>query len=398
MAVSNKLISMGDSRRWTAYVHTFIWVWSIGFILTFAFPYTFLPDVGTWIGQVFIPVNKLWGKGLGLDGLVFYRIQSDTLGLYLHMLTLTLYAAVVSIWGKRIYSPQRAIIYSSALSYYLSLTLLLYGLDKVFKSQFPFPEPNLLFTNLGALTPDILYWSTIGSSYPYSLFTGLLEVIPAILLLFRPTRLVGWILGALVMLQVVAINFSYDINVKVYSLFLLGSFVYLLQPHLQSLGAFLRGKPAQLYFPPAFIPKNQRQVYLYTLAKTGIILLLFVESLGPHLAAGYLNYDEKPKPALHGTYEILEDPTLKRCHVHSRGYFLLEYTDERFESYRLTYDDLLAILYVEGKGELQYEMMGDTLSLKGEWLKLRGIKQDLEQLPLKQPHFHWTLESMVDQP
>ena len=389
---------MGDSHRWTAHIHAFIWIWSIGFILTFAFPYTFLPDVGTWIGQVFIPINQLWANGLGIEGQVFYRIQSDTIGLYLHMLTLTLCAALGSIWGKRIYSSRRAIVYSSALSHYLSLTLFLYGLDKVFKSQFPFPEPNLLFTNLGALTPDILYWSTVGSSYSYSLFTGLLEVIPAILLLFRPTRLVGWILGALVMLQVVAINFSYDINVKVYSLFLLGSFVYLVQSHLQSLGSFLRGKPAQLHFPPTFIPKNHRQVYLYTLAKTGIILLIFVESLGPRLATGYLNYDDKPKPALHGTFEILAHPTIKRCHVHSRGYFLLEYIDERFESYELTYHDTLALIHIEGKGNLMHKMKGDTLFLEGEWLKLRGIKQDLELLPLKQSHFHWTLESMIDQP
>jgi hypothetical protein len=83
------------------------------------------------------------------------------------------------------------------------------------------PEPNLLFTPLGQLDKDILYWSTMGSSYGYNLFLGCTELLTGVLLFFRKTRAIGALAAVFICANIVAVNFSFDISVKLLSSFLL---------------------------------------------------------------------------------------------------------------------------------------------------------------------------------
>jgi hypothetical protein len=75
----------------------------------------------------------------------------------------------------------------------------------------------------------------MGFSTPYTVFAGCAELLPAVLLLFRRTALLGSIIASAVMLNVVMLNFCYDVPVKLYSLNLLLLAVFLTLPEAHKL-------------------------------------------------------------------------------------------------------------------------------------------------------------------
>lgn len=113
--------------------------------------------------------------------------------------------------------------------FYLSVVLIKYGFDKIFKVQFSEPEPNILFTRFGNLDKDILFWSTIGTSKIYNVVMGSIELSSGIFLLFRRFRLLGLLLAIISFTQILIINISFDISVKFFSLILLLMSVFLVR-------------------------------------------------------------------------------------------------------------------------------------------------------------------------
>ncbi len=102
------------------------------------------------------------------------------------------------------------------IRYYLASIILSYGFAKVFASQFPH-----LMANMDArfieLSPMRVAWSFFGYSRGYQIFLGWGEVIPAVLLLFRRTALLGALLMFVVMLNVFLVNIFFDVCVKLNS-------------------------------------------------------------------------------------------------------------------------------------------------------------------------------------
>jgi len=113
--------------------------------------------------------------------------------------------------------------------FYISIILIKYGFDKIFKAQFPEPEPNILFTRFGNLDKDILFWSTIGTSKIYNMIMGSIELFSGILLLLRRSRFLGLLLAMISFTQILIINISFDISVKFFSLILLLMSVFLVR-------------------------------------------------------------------------------------------------------------------------------------------------------------------------
>ena len=219
------------------------------FILTFEFEYSVIPNFFLFLNPFFESLVSFSGTFLfGLESGFSSSISSDSIGLYLHVFNLILISITMGLIMELISKNKKVnlrLYLLKILTYYLSLQLLIYGLDKVFKAQFFLPEPNTLFTPLKDLSKDILYWSTIGVSRSYSLFLGMAEVLTALLLLFKKTRLLGIIMGVGILINVVAINLSFDISVKIYSLFLLAGFIVLLTPYFGFLyQIFIQQKPA----------------------------------------------------------------------------------------------------------------------------------------------------------
>lgn len=162
------------------------------------------------------------------------------------------------------------------LRYYLAITMLGYGLAKVFQSQFPFPSDDRLSRTYGESSPMGLLWTFMGYSTAYNIFTGLGEVIGGSLLFFRRTRLLGALISTIVMSHVVMINFAYDVPVKLFSLHLLAMAVFLLVPDMRRLvNLFLLNKTAEpgpvkpLYY-------NNKTRWAYFIGKTLLLLYIVV--------------------------------------------------------------------------------------------------------------------------
>ena len=259
--------------------------------------------------------------------------------------------------------------------FFLVLILFRYGFDKILKTQFYYPEPNILATELGRLDRDILFWSTMGLSPEYNYITGTMEIFAALLIFLRRTRVLGLIFSAFILMQVILINFSFDISVKLFSIFLFLLNIYLLSPWISRLWNFLiLNKIEKLQKPepliqPAFV-SNSLVIFLL-----GLCLL---EGLLPSLRSGVWNDDKAPRPMLHGAYRVLsyqlagkelsrDSWPLKRAFFHRRNYLILENLAGDKEDWMMKTDSIQKIIYLEdlqnNKMKMKYELNQGTLVL-----------------------------------
>ena len=115
-----------------------------------------------------------------------------------------------------------------ALRYYVASAALSYGIIKIFALQMFFPSTSQLATPLGDFLPMRLSWLFIGYSVPYQVFSGVMETVAGVLLLFRPTVTAGLLLATGAFMNVLMINLSYDVPVKLYAAHLTFACLYLL--------------------------------------------------------------------------------------------------------------------------------------------------------------------------
>jgi uncharacterized membrane protein YphA (DoxX/SURF4 family) len=104
---------------------------------------------------------------------------------------------------------------------FLFAAMLLYGLAKVFKGQFPDASLELLLQPVGEMSPMGLAWTFMGHSMAYNIFIGVVEVLGGLLLLNRNTVTLGSFIIIGVMTNVFVMNLTYDIPVKLFSFHLL---------------------------------------------------------------------------------------------------------------------------------------------------------------------------------
>jgi len=298
-------------------------------------------------------------------------------------------------------------------TFFLALILLKYGFQKLFKWQFYLPEPNILYTPFGKLDKDILFWSTMGISRSYCIFMGILEIIPAILVLFRRTRLVGLLISLPVLINIVAINFSFDISVKIFSLFLLLLNLFFLFPHLKTLFQFLiLNEKTALPKPFIFLKK---QPVLKIILKTFIIGIVFLEALFPYLKTMNFNDDLATRPYLHGAYQVeeilkneqqisLDSFPIKRIFIHRDGYLILQNKEEEMQDLKLIIDaqqeQILITDYLLRQYQLEFKfLVKDSILImdypyKNQKVQLKMKQLNWQELPALKNQFHWNVESI----
>ncbi len=400
----------------------FIFCFALLFIITLPFPYTFLPNIGAYAQPYSEALIKWFGDEiLQIQEPYTHQLISDSTGMYIHTLLLLIIGGMISIfWSIADRKRDRYIVLSYwfrvLISYYLAFQLLKYGFNKIFKLQFYLPEPNMLFTNIGDASRDILYWSVMGVSRSYSIFMGVLEVVPAILLFFRRTRLLGALIAMGVLANVVMVNVSFDISVKIFSTFLLLLSLLIAVPELPNLYRFFTQKPISennLWRP---IFSNIRQVTTYALGKSLIIALLFLDVLLPYFQANNFNDDLVKRPFLHGAYEVehfqINQDTLppmltdarrwKRFFVHRQGYFIVEMMDEQMQDFPLEVMSTSKKLKLTDSNntslafQYHYLPLDNLLILKGilgkNTLQLEARQIDLEALPLLDKSTNWRMD------
>ena len=151
--------------------------------------------------------------------------------------------------------------------YFLIINCFSYGLDKIFVHQMPFPSLSQLATPLGDYLPMRLSWMFMGYSTHYQVFSGIMELFAGFLLIYRRTSLLGTLISLGIFINVMMLNLSYDIPVKIYAINLVIDCLVLLAFDYKRLFAFFiqnaTPPPQDIYkarFPYIWL-RNSLQVF-----------------------------------------------------------------------------------------------------------------------------------------
>lgn len=224
---------------------------------------------------------------------------------FLNFVLSIFFALIWSIVDRHRNEYQKLYYWSRVMvRYYLFYTMLQYGFFKVIQLQFPFPSQGELLQALGDSSPMGLAWNFMGYSKGYNFFAGFLEVLGGFLLCFRRTATLGALIVFGVMSNVVAMNFCFDIPVKLYSMHLVAMALYVLWPDVIRLIDFL------ILNEPVYA---RRFIAVFSSAGLNLARTIFkIVFIGGLLVYSFIQskqyqkqFGEKaPKPALYGMYEV----------------------------------------------------------------------------------------------
>lgn len=285
-----------------------------------------------------------------------------------------------------------------AVRFYVGLMLFNYGMYKVIKMQFPFPGVGRLMQPYGNSSPMGLAWTFLGFSKGYNLFMGLAEV-AALMLLFRRTVTVGAIITLMTTANVMAVNYFYDVPVKIVSTSLVVMTLFLLLPDLKRLFKFFfTGEAVSLPVMPApAIRKKWLKITGYSLKYVVIAYAVVVGSI--ELVSASTQYgDAAPKTPLYGAYfvksfvvnhdtlpPLATDSTYwKHLIIQWGEYAQIRFLNDSTRGYSMKIDTVARTLYLKqrldttNKSLLAYQMVDEKNML------LRGtIKNDSVSILLK---------------
>jgi hypothetical protein len=223
----------------------------------------------------------------------------------------------------------------------------------------------------------------------------------------------GALFSFFLLVNIVLLNFSFDISVKLFSLFLLFLSLLLILPHRRSLFLFFTGsdKTTISIWKPVY---TQRIFYVgKQLLKIILIVLIIADPLWHYIRTKNFNDDLAQRPPLHGAYEVESfmknsqtlssaDPLRwKRVFVHRRNYFIVQANNEQMKDYPAFVDTARHKIMLELAGEHAYldyrQITGDHFSVAGNFfgdtLKIELNKINLQHLPLMQKEFHWMIDN-----
>lgn len=378
------------------YLKTLFGFFAILGILFIPFTYfiwSFQPHL---VNAIFVPFLSELSKTIFSEPIDLNEISSDSGLHYLLMIFIFLLSVLFSLlfYFSKFSSANKEKLnagINGVMLYFLSLQLLKYGFDKIFGHQFYQPEPNILFTPFGKLDKDILYWSTMGTSYEYSLFMGMAEITAGSLLLIKKTRMAGLILSIFILVNVVAVNFSFDISVKLFSLFLLFLSCLLISPYAVKIFRYLSGKTTETLTIQNSVYEN-RPLLRHAL-KFVALSLMTLEIVLPNLL-----YEAKSlhKPFLAGAYEVKEiNPFVKRFFIHKDGFVIFQTHEDDFLDYKLDWNlikkEIILTDYTLKKQNIPFvwNKTSGTLTFSFHNQHLTGLVMNHEILPVLSPGFHW---------
>ncbi len=306
---------------------------------------------------------------------------------------------VWSILGRRQLEYSRLHAWLRVLiRYTLAITMLSYGFAKVFPLQFRTPGFAKLLEPYGEFSPMGALWWFMGASTPYIIFSGAAEVLGGLLLFFRRTATLGAMVCFVVLSNIVALNYCYDVPVKLYSTNLLLMAVFLMAPDLRRLCRFLvwnqPAEPAAL-FAPGF---QNRQLRLAAV----VFQVLFVGYiLFEHIHGGWQGYQmsrvHPKRPPLYGVYEV-EAPlaTWKKVAIDFPTAITVRMTDDSVKNFGAKYDEARSTVTLTAGKDAPFTLAYSRpdpghVQLTGP-LTLRLRKLDPAKFLLLNRGFHWINE------
>lgn len=311
------------------------------------------------------------------------------------------------------------------IRFYVGLMLINYGLVKVFKLQFPYPGLYRLTELYGDSSPMGLAWTFLGFSTGYNLFMGIAEVL-AVLLLFRRTLALGAIITLMTTANVMAVNYFYDVPVKILSTHLVLMTLFLLLYNASDLWQFFlgNGKQLNLIRQPQF---SKRWIPITGNVVKGL-LVVYTLGFGSYQAMEMMKQygDLAPRSKFYGLYEVdtfimnrdtlppLITDTVRWRHLilESDTYARVRMMNDSTNGFQLSIDSIAHSMHFTHRTlpdqqlDFRYSLVSDKMdSLVSDQLVLRGLnKQDslyiyLNRVPdfrkkfrLTNRGFHWVNE------
>ena len=195
------------------------------------------------------------------------------------------------------------------LRYRLAVGLLAYGFIKLFPILAPTPSISNLNTNYGDLTDWKIFSLSLGIVPSYESFLGGVEILAALLLLYRKTASIGAFLTVSFLGNVFMSNLAYEGGEYIYSFYLITLALVLLAFDAQRIFTLLALERPTI--PNRFNPVFLNGQKTARLALKSIFVLFFVGFYGYKTYAGYQegSYQFPQKPGLanaSGLYNVSE--------------------------------------------------------------------------------------------
>ena len=272
-------------------------LWSVIMAKPIEWMHSFIP----WVGKAIL--------GLPKSIVTFTNGSGDTTYDYVSVLVffiLAIFGTAVWSLSDRNKANYKKLYYwiTVAIRFYVAFMLFKYGLIKVIKLQFPSPAFYRLIEPYGDSSPMGLAWTFLGFSKGYNLFMGITELL-AILLLFRRTMAAGAIITLMTASNVMAVNYFYDVPVKILSTHLVLMTLFLLTHDIKRLlQFFFTNKAVQL---KTVEQPNYNKTWFKPIALTvKYLLIVFVLVSGVFGVVNSLfDYGDLAKtPKNYGLYEI----------------------------------------------------------------------------------------------
>jgi len=303
------------------------------------------------------------------------------------------------------------------LRIFLVITMIIYGMVKVFKLQFPEASLIRLLEPLGDMSPMGLAWTYMGFSEGFNAFGGLMEVIGGVLLIPRRTQTLGAFIVMGIMIQVVMMNLFYDIPVKLFSMHLVGmATVIFITDISRFINVFIANRPTSEYH--YFNPIKNKTYHKLIFWGKGIFLVIL---LGFFTARGFTAErtirDKRDKPPLYGIWEVYgyieNNDTIPPLLTHTSRWRYLVIDKENYADIKRINDSVERFtmdidtsklrlgLYRSSRGDFDLnfnylEHGKDTLwlqgLLEGDHLNVRLKRKDHTQFELLNRGFHWINE------
>jgi hypothetical protein len=369
------------------------------------------------------PMVKWVGRELfGVEITILPNGSGDTTFNYVQVFCFAVLAAVVALlWtlfdGKRgNYSRLHGWLWAY-MRFTLAANMLIYGAFKVIKSQFPDPSLDRLTQPFGDASPMGLLWTFMGASESYTIFTGFSEMLGGLLLTARRTTLLGALVCVGVLANIVMLNFSYDVPVKLLSAHLLLMAAYVAAPDLRRLAnLFVLNRVA------AAAP--ERRLVTWNWLHRGVLGLraaLVIGFTGYTLWYSYETYTRygpaRPRPPLYGIWNVAEftldgelRPPLVSDQVRWRrvtfdfpGVVSLQLMNDTRQRYRVDLQEerkTMTLLQRDPKSPKAIltfsESATDLLVLQGTYdghsVRAKLKRSDDKAFPLTSRGFHWINE------
>ncbi len=306
----------GTASRLTALIKLWLGIYIIGY--AFPFPFTYIPYLSEYVFRFYYLVREKFilfiGKNLlGLSELQKIQMtgSGDTTFDYAALAAFALLALFI---GTLVFFLKKdrsyiAVFYAWCLvyaRYFVGINLIQYGVIKFLEGQFPGPGLYALEQSFGEFSPMGLAWKFFGYSATYKAFMGVSELLAGFLLIFRRTAILGALVSLAVTTNIVLVNFSFDVPVKLFSSHLLFFSLLVVLPSARPIiGFFLLKENRRLNTPPLLLTTRKQRIG-WVVAK--VFLVLFIPAsmiVGHYMSQSYRKFPNE----FAGTYTVSSDLT-----------------------------------------------------------------------------------------